>query len=64
LGQITERDKEAHNDKPEIEVVDDEDEDKDVGLGNLILERFGENDKRDVVVALIRVRYILAEEEQ
>jgi len=64
LEPITEREKEAHDEKPEIEVVDDEDEDKDVDLGNVILERFGENDERDVVDALIRVRSIMAEEEQ
>jgi hypothetical protein len=37
-----------------IEVV--EDEVKDVDLWNIGLERFGENDKCDVVVALIRAR--------
>ena len=64
LGPITERKKETRDEKPEIEVVDDDEEDKDVDLGNVILERFGENDEHDVVVALIRVRYIMAEEEQ
>ena len=49
---ITEREKEAHDGKPEIEVVEDEDE--EVNLGNVILERFGENDERGVIVALIR----------
>jgi len=61
-GPITEREKEAHDEKAEIEVVEDQVEDAD--LGNVTLERFGENDERDVVVALIRVRYIMAEEEQ
>ena len=56
----TERENEARDEKPEIEVVDD----VDVDLGDVILERFGENDERGVVVALIRVRYIMAEEEQ
>jgi hypothetical protein len=61
---ITEREKEAHDEKTEIEVVEDEDVDVDVDLGNVILERFGENNERGVVVALIRVRYIMAEEEE
>jgi len=34
----TEREKEAHDEKPEIEVVDD----VDVDLGDVILERFAE----------------------
>ena len=58
--RTTERGKEAYDEKPEIEVV----EDVDVDLGNVILERFGENDEPGVVVALIRGRYIMAEEEQ
>jgi len=49
---ITEREKEAHHEKPAIAVVEDVDE--DVNLGNAILERFGENDERGVVVAQIR----------
>jgi len=48
---ITEREK-AHDERPAIAVVEDEDE--DVNLGNIILERFGENDERGVIVALIR----------
>jgi len=44
LVPITEREKETHDEKPEIEVVEDEDE--DVNLGNVILERCGENDER------------------
>ena len=55
----TEREKEAHDEKTEIELV----EDVDVDLGNVILEHFGENDERGVVVALTRVRYIMAVEE-
>jgi len=55
----TEREKEAHDEKTEIEVV----EDVDVDLWNAILEHFGENDERGVVVALIHVRYIMAVEE-
>ena len=43
---ITEREKEAHHEKPAIAVVEDVDE--DVNLGNVILERFGENDERGV----------------
>ena len=48
---ITEWEKEAHHEKPTIAVV--EDVDVDVNLGNVILERFGENDERGVVVAQI-----------
>jgi len=48
---ITEREKEAHHEKPAIAVVEDVDE--DVNLGNVILKRFGENDERGVVVAQI-----------
>ena len=55
----TEREQEAHDEKPEIEVV----EDVDVDLGNVISSVL-KNDERGVVVALIRVRYIMAEEEQ
>jgi len=55
LGSITERGKEAHDEKPGIAVVEDQVE--DVDLGNVIFERFGENDERDVAVVLIRVRY-------
>ena len=55
----TEREKEAHDEKSEIEVV----EDVDVDLGNVISSVL-KNDERGVVVALIRVRYIIAEEEQ
>ena len=47
---ITEREKEAHDKKPAIAVVEDE----DVNLGNVILERFGGNDERGVIVTLIR----------
>jgi len=32
--------------------------------GLVIFERFGENDERNVVVALIRMRYIMALDEQ
>jgi len=52
LVPITEREKEVHDEKPAIAVVEDEDE--DVNLGNVILECFGENDKRGVIVGLIR----------
>jgi len=62
LGPLTEREKEAHDEKAEIEVVEDQVEDAD--LGNVTLERFGENDEHDIVVTLIRVRYIMAEEIQ
>ena len=55
----TEREKEAHDEKPEIEIV----EDVDVDLGNLISSVL-KNEGRGVVVTLIRVRYIMAEEEQ
>jgi len=55
----TEREKEAHDEKTEIEAV----EHVDVDLCNVILEHFGENDERGVVVALIHVRYIMAAEE-
>ena len=48
---ITEREKETHHEKPAIAVVEDVDE--DVNLGNVILERFGENDECGVVVAQI-----------
>ena len=48
---ITEREKEAHDEKPAIAVVEHEHE--DVNLGGVILERFGENDERGVIVALI-----------
>ena len=41
---ITEQEKEVHDEKPAIEVVEVQDEDEDVNLGNVILERFGEND--------------------
>jgi hypothetical protein len=53
LRLVAEREKEAHNEQLEIKVV--EDEVKDVNLGNVGLERFGENDKGDVVVVLIHV---------
>jgi len=49
LVPITEREKEAHDEKPAIAVVEHEDE--DVNLGSVILERFGENDERGVIVA-------------
>ena len=62
FGRITERGKEAHDEKAKIEVVEDQVEDAD--LGNVTLERFGENDEHDIVVTLIRVRYIMAEEIQ
>jgi len=57
--QTTKREKEAHDEKTEIEVV----EDVGVDLGSVILEHFGENDECGVVVALIHVRYIMAVKE-
>ena len=52
LVPITARGKEAHDEEPAITVVEDEAE--DVNLGNVIFERFGENDERGVTVVLIR----------
>jgi hypothetical protein len=49
---VAEREKEAHDEQPEKEVVEDEVKDVD----SKKLEHFSENDKDDVAVVLIRMR--------
>jgi hypothetical protein len=53
LRPITEREEEAHDEQPEIEVV--EDDVNDVDLRNVGFERLGENDEGNVVVTLMRM---------
>lgn len=54
MRPIAEREEEAHDEQPEIEVV--EDDVKDADLRNVGLERLGENDEGDIVVTLMRMK--------